>query len=241
MSFWEITLFLAQGFGVTLLLFVLTLLFALPLGLVFAFGSMNKWSPFRRAEGRFARLRGFMPVRWLSRGFVYIIRGTPLLLQLMIVVYLPGLAFGHPLPKWGVFGGNVAVAYFCGALVGFVINYACYFSEIYRGGIENIPRGQYEAAQVLGMTRSQVFFKVILKQVFKNILAPISNEVVTLVKDTALARTISVVEMFFCAEQVLSREFIIWPLFYTGVFYLLFNSLLTVLFGKMEKRMARYS
>ncbi|MBQ9079639.1 MAG: amino acid ABC transporter permease [Clostridia bacterium] len=224
MSFWEITFYLAQGFGVTLLLFVLTLLFALPLGLVFAFGAMTK----------------FKPLRWLTRGFVYIIRGTPLLLQLMIVVYLPGLAFNYPLPKWGIFGGNTDAAYFFGALVGFVINYACYFSEIYRGGIENIPRGQYEAGQVLGMTRSQVFFKVILKQVFKNVLAPISNEVVTLVKDTALARSISVLEIFFCAEQVLSREMIIWPLFYTGAFYLIFNSLLTFLFGKMEKRMARY-
>ncbi len=243
MSFWEITLFLAQGFGVTLLLFVLTLLFALPLGLVFAFGSMSRWAPFKKLSFKYSRfnLGGFMPLRWLTRGFVYIIRGTPLLLQLMIVVYLPGLAFGYPLPKWGIFGGNADLAYFCGALFGFVINYACYFSEIYRGGIENIPRGQYEAGQVLGMTRSQVFFKVILKQVFKNVLAPISNEVITLVKDTALARSISVLEIYFAAYQILNREMIIWPLFYTGAFYLVFNSLLTFLFNKLERRMARYS
>lgn len=224
MTFPDITLYLAEGFGITVLLFALTLILALPLGLVFAFGSMSR----------------FLPLRWLTRGFVYVIRGTPLLLQLMIVVYLPGLAFGHPLTKWAVFGGSAAVAYFCGALVGFVINYACYFSEIYRGGIENIPYGQYEAGQVLGMTRSQVFFRVILLQVVKNILAPISNETITLVKDTALARTISVVEVLFCAEQVLSREFIIWPLFYTGVFYLIFNSLLTLLFGYFEKKLARF-
>lgn len=224
MSFFDITLYLLRGFGTTFLLFILTLLLSLPLGLVFAFGSMTR----------------FKPVRLLTRGFVYVIRGTPLLLQLMIVVYLPGLAFNFPLTKWPVFGGNVEMAYFFGALVGFVINYACYFSEIYRGGIENIPRGQYEAGQVLGMTRSQIFFKVILMQVVKNILAPISNEVITLVKDTALARTIGVVEMFFCAEMVLSREFIIWPLFYTGLFYLIFNFVLTLLFNKCEKKMARF-
>ena len=181
MSFWDVTVFLAQGFGVTLLLLVLTLLFSLPLGLVFAFGSMTK----------------FKPVRWLTRAFVYVIRGTPLLLQLMIITNLPGLVFGvqNALVKWPIFGGNANLAYFCGALFGFVLNYACYFSEIYRGGIENIPHGQYEAGQVLGMTRSQVFFKVILMQVFKNILAPVSNEVITLVKDTALARAFLVYEI----------------------------------------------
>ena len=227
MSFWDVTVFLAQGFGVTLLLFVLTLLFSLPLGLVFAFGSMTK----------------FKPIRWLTRAFVYVIRGTPLLLQLMIITNLPGLAFGvqNALVKWPIFGGNANLAYFCGALFGFVLNYACYFSEIYSGGIENIPHGQYEAGQVLGMTRSQIFFKVILMQVFKNILAPVSNEVITLVKDTALARAFLVYEIYFCAERLLSEQMIIWPLFYTGAFYLVFNSLLTFLFNKLEQRMARYS
>ena len=224
MLFWEVTLKLLSGFGLTCLLFIMTLVLALPLGLVFAFGSMSKTKP----------------LQYLTRGFVYIIRGTPLLLQLMIVVYLPGIAFHHPLTKWAIFGGNVEVAYFCGALAAFVINYACYFSEIYRGGIENIPRGQYEAGQVLGMTKRQVFFKVILLQVFKNILAPISNETITLVKDTALARSVAVAEIFFVSYEILSLQNIIWPLFYTGVFYLVFNALLTFLFNKLEKRLSYF-
>ena len=225
MLFWDVTLQLLEGFGLTCLLFIMTLVLALPLGLVFAFGSMSKTKP----------------LQFLTRGFVYIIRGTPLLLQLMIVVYLPGIAFHHPLTKWGIFGGNVAVAYFCGALAAFVINYACYFSEIYRGGIENIPKGQYEAGQVLGMTKRQVFFKVILLQVFKNILAPISNETITLVKDTALARSVAVAEIFFVSYEILSLKNIIWPLFYTGVFYLVFNTVLTFLFNKLEKKLSYFS
>ena len=224
MLFWDVTLQLLEGFGLTCLLFILTLVLALPLGLVFAFGSMSKTKP----------------LQFITRGFVYVIRGTPLLLQLMIVVYLPGIVFHHPLTKWGIFGGNVAVAYFCGALAAFVINYACYFSEIYRGGIENIPRGQYEAGQVLGMTKRQVFFKVILLQVFKNILAPISNETITLVKDTALARSVAVAEIFFVSYELLSLKNIIWPLFYTGVFYLVFNTVLTFLFNKLEKRLSYF-
>ena len=224
MLFWDVTLQLLEGFGLTCLLFISTLVLALPLGLVFAFGSMSKTKP----------------LQFITRGFVYIIRGTPLLLQLMIVVYLPGIVFHHPLTKWGIFGGNVEVAYFCGALAAFVINYACYFSEIYRGGIENIPRGQYEAGQVLGMTKRQVFFKVILLQVFKNILAPISNETITLVKDTALARSVAVAEIFFVSYELLSLKNIIWPLFYTGVFYLVFNTILTILFNKLEKRLSYF-
>ncbi len=224
MLFRDVTLQLLEGFGLTCLLFISTLVLALPLGLVFAFGSMSKTKP----------------LQFITRGFVYIIRGTPLLLQLMIVVYLPGIVFHHPITKWGIFGGNVEVAYFCGALAAFVINYACYFSEIYRGGIENIPRGQYEAGQVLGMTKRQVFFKVILLQVFKNILAPISNETITLVKDTALARSVAVAEVFFVSYELLSLKNIIWPLFYTGVFYLVFNTILTILFNKLEKRLSYF-
>ncbi len=224
MLFRDVTLQLLEGFGLTCLLFISTLVLALPLGLVFAFGSMSKTKP----------------LQFITRGFVYIIRGTPLLLQLMIVVYLPGIVFHHPITKWGIFGGNVEVAYFCGALAAFVINYACYFSEIYRGGIENIPRGQYEAGQVLGMTKRQVFFKVILLQVFKNILAPISNETITLVKDTALARSVAVAEIFFVSYELLSLKNIIWPLFYTGVFYLVFNTILTILFNKLEKRLSYF-
>lgn len=224
MSLWDVTLQLLDGFKITLLLFILTLVLSLPLGLIFCFGSMSR----------------FAPLRWLTRGFVYIIRGTPLLLQLMIVVYLPGIAFKAPITRWAIFGGSVSTAYFCGALAAFVINYACYFSEIYRGGIINIPKGQYEAGQVLGMTKTQIFFRVILLQVIKNILAPISNETITLVKDTALARTVSVVEILFCANEILTVKFKIWPLFYTGVFYLAFNALLTVLFGYIEKKLSRF-
>lgn len=215
---------LAQGFGTTLSLFFLTLLFAIPLGLLFACISR-------------VRLK---VLRFLMRAFIYIIRGTPLLLQLMIVVYLPGIVFNNPLTKWPVFKGNVPLSYFCGALFAFVINYACYFAEIFRGGIENIPKGQYEACEVLGMSRSQTFFRVILLQVIRNIVAPMSNEVVTLVKDTALARTVSVVEIYFAASEILRLQFIIWPLFYTGAFYLGFSALLTLLFGMIEKRLSRY-
>lgn len=223
-QFIDITLKLLEGFGTTLALFFLTLLFSIPLGLVFAC---------------LARV-SFKPVKYLIRGFVYIIRGTPLLLQLMIVVYLPGIAFEQPITKWEIFHGNVALSYFCGALFAFVINYACYFSEIFRGGIENIPKGQYEAGCVLGMTKSQIFFRVILLQVIRNILAPMSNEIITLVKDTALARTVSVVEILFCANEILKLEFIIWPLFYTGVFYLGFSAILTFIFGMIEKKLKRY-
>ncbi|MCR5596699.1 MAG: amino acid ABC transporter permease [Lachnospiraceae bacterium] len=223
-TFIKVTLQLAGGFGTTLALFFLTLLFAIPLALLFAVfaGSSIK------------------PLKYLMRAFIYIIRGTPLLLQLMIVVYLPGIAFNAPLTKWQIFGGNVATSYFCGALFAFVVNYACYFAEIFRGGIENIPKGQYEACAVLGMTRSQTFFRVILLQVIRNILAPMSNEVVTLVKDTALARTVSVVEIFFAASELLRVQFIIWPLFYTGVFYLGFSALVTLLFNMAEKKLSKY-
>lgn len=224
MNLIDVTLKLMDGFLVTLALFFLTLLLALPLALIFAILSRSS----------------FRPVKLIMRAFIYIIRGTPLLLQLMIVVYMPGIVFGNPLTKWAVFGGNVDLSYFCGALFAFVINYACYFAEIFRGGIENIPKGQYEACAVLGMSRSQTFFRVILLQVIRNILAPMSNEIVTLVKDTALARTVAVTEMFFAASELLRVNFIIWPLFYTGVFYLGFSALVTAVFNAAEKKLSRY-
>ncbi len=223
-DFLSVTAKLAGGFKTTLLLFFLTLLFAIPFGLLFACIS---------------RMR-FKPLRYLMRAFIYVIRGTPLLLQLMIVVYLPGIALQKPITKWEIFHQNVPLAYFCGALFAFSLNYACYFAEIFRGGIENIPKGQYEACEVLGMTKTQTFFRVILLQVIRNIIAPMSNEVVTLVKDTALARTVSVIEIFFTASEILRLQFIIWPLFYTGAFYLLFSALLTLLFGILEKKLSRY-
>lgn len=210
MSFLEVTLQLAEYFLENCRLFFETLLFAIPLGLIVTFGSMSK----------------FPPLKWLVRTFVWIIRGTPLMLQLFVVFYVPGLLFDMPMRDR-----------FLAALIAFVINYACYFSEIFRGGIESISKGQYEAGQVLGMTKSQIFFKVVLKQVIKRILAPMSNEIITLVKDTSLARIIGVPEILFNAETYTSVYGIIWPLFYMGVFFLVFNGLLTVIFGKLEKKM----
>ena len=207
--FVPVTMQLLGGFWETLKVFSLTLLFSLPLGLVVSFGSMSK----------------FTPLRVLVKGFVWIIRGTPLMLQLIIFFYGPGLMFGLP-----------AMPRFTATILAFTINYACYFSEIYRGGIESIPKGQYEAGQVLGMTKSQIFFKVVLLQVIKRILAPISNEVITLVKDTSLARIIGIYEIIWAGESFIKKG-LIWPLFYTGIFYLVFSGLLTIFFGRMEKKL----
>ena len=207
--FLPVTLQLLGGFWESLKIFVLTLAFSLPLGLVISFGSMSK----------------FAPLRTLVRGFVWVIRGTPLMLQLIIVFYGPGLMFDLP-----------AMPRFTATIVAFAINYACYFSEIYRGGIESIPVGQYEAGQVLGMTKSQIFFRVVLLQVIKRILAPMGNEVITLVKDTSLARIIGIYEIIWAGESFIKKG-LIWPLFYTGVFYLVFSGLLTILLGKLEKKL----
>ena len=200
---------LTGGFLMNLEIFALTLVMALPLGLVITFGSMAR----------------FKPLRYVTRVFVWSIRGTPLMLQLFVVMYAPGLLLGTPMKS-----RMTAV------LVAFVINYAAYFSEIYRGGIESIPKGQYEAGQVLGMTKSQVFFRVVLLQVVKRVTPPMSNEVITLVKDTALARVVSVAEILMCAERF-TKQGLIWPLFSTGLFFLLFNGVLTLLFGWLEKKM----
>ena len=204
-----VTTELLQGFGESLKVFGLTLLFSIPLGLVVCFGSMSNWKPLKA----------------LTRGFVWVIRGTPLMLQLIIIFYGPGLMFGLP-----------AMPRFTATIVAFSINYACYFSEIYRGGIESIPVGQYEAGQVLGMTKSQIFFKVVLLQVVKRITAPMGNEIITLVKDTSLARVIGIYELIWAGEQFIKKGFI-WPLFYTGVFYLVFSGLLTIALGYLEKKM----
>lgn len=228
--FLRVTLDLIEGFGTTLSIFALTLAFSLPLGLIICFGSMSK----------------FRPIKYLSKTIVWIIRGTPLMLQLITIYYGPGLigtwaeAFGATNPiiswlaTWTVFDRFFAV------IVSFIINYACYFSEIYRGGIEGIPRGQYEAGQVLGMTKSQIFFKVVLLQVIKRILAPMSNEFITLVKDTSLARTIAVYEIIWASQQFIKTDGLLWPLFYTAVFYLAFNGILTLLFGYAEKKLDYY-
>ena len=207
MTFLSVTQQLLTGFGNTCLIFALTLVFSLPLGLLVAFCSMSR----------------FQPLRYLSRTLVWIIRGTPLMLQIIVVFYGPGL-----LADADSFPRMTAV------LVAFIINYACYFSEIFRGGIESIPKGQYEAAQVLGMTKSQCFFKVILLQVVKRIVPPLSNEIITLVKDTSLARIIAVREIIMEAQVFIKKGFI-WPLFYSGAFYLIFCGLLTILFHRIEK------
>ncbi len=224
---WSVTLSLLEGFGVTLEIFALTLLFALPLGLVIAFGSMSR----------------FAPLKYAAKFLVWVIRGTPLMLQVIVIFYGPGL-----LATWaqGLESTNAIIQWiaslngldrFPAVIVSFVINYACYFSEIYRGGIESIPKGQYEAGQVLGMTKSQTFFKVVLLQVIKRIIPPMSNEIITLVKDTSLARVISVYEIIWAGQAFIKSDGLLWPLFYTGLFYLLFNGLLTIVFGKIEKKL----
>lgn len=207
--FWTVTLALAEGLINTGKLFVLTLIFALPLGLVICFGAMSRAAP----------------LRWLTRGLIWVIRGSPLMIQILIVYYGPGLLFGLPLlPR------------FTAALVTFVVNYACYFAEIYRGGIQSIPVGQYEAGQVLGLTRKQIFFQITLVQLIKRVLPPMGNELLTLVKDTALVRVIAVYEIIWAGESFI-RKGMIWPLFYTAVFYLVINGLLTLLLGYLEKRL----
>lgn len=211
--FLTVTLELLKGFWETFKIFGLTLLFALPLGLVLSFGSMSK----------------FKPISWLVKVLIWIIRGTPLMLQLIVVYYGPGLLFGWELMER-----------FHAVLVAFVINYSCYFSEIYRGGIESIPKGQQEAGLVLGMTKPQIFFRVILLQVIKRIVPPMSNEIITLVKDTSLARIIAVYEIIFMGQSFIKSNGLIWPLFYTAVFYLAFCGILTILFRFAEKKMSYF-
>ena len=205
----QVLLQLFVGFWENIKIFVLTLVFSLPLGLLVCFGSMSK----------------FTPLRVLVRGFIWIIRGTPLMLQLIIIFYGPGLLFG--LPSLGRFNA---------VIVAFAVNYACYFSEIYRGGIEAIPHGQLEAGQVLGMTKPQIFFKVILLQVVKLILAPMGNEVITLVKDTSLARIIAVYEIIYMGESFIKKG-LMWPLFATGLFFLVFSGLVTLLLDYAKEKL----
>ena len=214
---------LNEGFLQTLKLFLVTLTGALPLGLVVSFGSMSR----------------FAPLRWLTRTFVWIIRGTPLMLQLLILFYIPGyvLESGSPWP-----GGESGR--FMASAIAFIINYACYFSEIYRGGIQGVPAGQQEAGLVLGMTRGQIFFRVTLLQMIKRIVPPMSNEIITLVKDTSLARIISLQEVIWAGYSFLKGSHgyagLLWPIFFTGVYYLLFNGFLTLLFSWVEKKLSYF-
>lgn len=213
MDFLGVNAQLLGGFKYTLLIFFITLVAAIPLGLPIALGSMSR----------------FKTLRWISRAFVWVIRGTPLMLQIMVVFYVPGLVFGTP------FRSRIIAV-----IIAFIINYAAYFSEIYRGGIESIPVGQYEAGQVLGLTKTQTFFKVVLFQVVKRIMAPMSNEVITLVKDTSLANVIAVGELIMSAQNIVKVYAIIWPLFYTAIFYLIFCGVLTLLFNALEKKLNYY-
>ena len=216
--FWTVTLALLQGMGELFKIFFLTLLFSLPLGLLIAFALRSRCKP----------------VSWLFNVIVWIIRGTPLMLQLIIIFYGPGKWFDNNI--WGNFSDGRMAA----CVVAFVINYACYFAVIYKGGIEGVPIGQSEAGQVLGMTKGQIFFKVTLLQMVKRIVPPMSNEVITLVKDTSLARIIAVTELIKAGEAYMKSAGIIWPLFYTAVFYLAFVGILTLLFNYIERKLSYF-
>jgi len=229
MSFWEVTLFLLDGFKISLLIFAVTLLCGVPLGLPIAFCSMSR----------------FKPVQALSKVIVWIVRGVPLMLQIFIIYYVPGLLFDTPLfsyvdrfffLNYGISDAGRITA----VLIAFSINYACYFSEIYRGGIESIPRGQYEAGYVLGLTKKQIFRNIVMKQVIQRIVPPMSNEVITLIKDTALANCIIVPELIKQAKELAATKQMIWPLFYTGIFYLIFVGILTIMLGKLEKKLSYF-
>ena len=213
--FWTVTLSLLEGFWGTLKLFCLTLVFSLPLGLAICLCSMSRVKLIK------------LPIRLI----IWVIRGTPLMLQLLVIYYGPGIFLG--INVWGTDNRGRFLA----ALIAFVINYACYFSEIYRGGIQSIPVGQREAGKVLGMSRSQIFFKITMLQLIKRIVPPISNEIITLVKDTSLARVIAVYEIIWNGQSFIKSSGIIWSLFYTGAFYLIFSGLLSLLFARIEKRL----
>lgn len=215
---------LSEGFVTSIFLFLLTLLLSLPLGLLMSFCSMSR----------------FTPLRALTKFVVWVLRGTPLMLQIFAIFYLPGLLKWFVWPQmntgWEWFDATFSTR-FIAALVAFAINYAAYFSEIFRGGIQSISKGQYEAGQVLGMTRREIFFKIVLLQVIKRIIPPMSNEIITLIKDTALANTIAVYDLIYEAKEFMTTAGLIWPLFVAGAFYLIFVGGLTVLFGRIEKKL----
>lgn len=219
--FAEVTTDLLNGFGLTVLLFAVTLVAAIPLGLIVSFCSMTR----------------FIPLKWLTKVFVWVIRGTPLMLQIIVISFIPNTVFEIPNREIAdFFGTSMANVNFIFVCVAFIINYAAYFSEIFRGGIESIPKGQHEAAQVLGMTCGSTT----RKKVCPRVMPPMSNEIITLVKDTSLARVLGVVEIILAANQAVNLYVVIWPLFYAGAFYLAFNGILTLLFSFIEKKLSYY-
>ncbi|MDD4843162.1 MAG: amino acid ABC transporter permease [Anaerotignum sp.] len=230
---------LAQGMLATLLIFVLTLVFSMPLGLVVAFGRMSKWAPFGflisenplEGKGLHKWIGGFQPIQFLAKIYISILRGTPLMLQLLVVYFGPYYVFGISLSK-----SYRIIA----VLLGFSINYAAYFAEIYRSGIESIPVGQYEAAAVLGYNKYQTFFKIVFPQMVKRILPPVTNEIITLVKDTAMAFVLTYTEMFTLAKQIAAAEKTIIPLFIAGAFYFIFNAVVAYLMEQVERSLSYY-
>ena len=229
MTFMEVTAFLWEGFKISLLIFSVTLICGVPLGLPIAFCSMSK----------------FKPLKALSKVVVWIVRGVPLMLQIFIIYYVPGLLFEKPLfsqvDRYFFINYGIADAgRITAVLIAFTINYACYFSEIYRGGIESISKGQYEAGYVLGLTKGQIFYKIVLKQVIQRIVPPMSNEIITLIKDTALANCIVVCEIIKQANELAATKALVWPLFYTGAFYLVFVGFLTIVLGRAEKKLSYF-
>ncbi len=230
--FWTVTQALLEGFGTALELFGLTLLFSLPLGLGLAFCLRSQWAPLNHG-GRWVgrRMARFRPVRGLVQLLVWVMRGTPLMLQLFVVYYGPGLLMDHN--PWGR-------TRMLPCVLAFVINYACYFAVIFRGGMDSVPEGQREAGEVLGLSRTQIFFRITLLPMVKRIVPPMSNEIITLVKDTSLARVVAISELIRCGERFMKSDGLLWPLFYTGLFYLVFNGLLTLFFQWVERNLSYF-
>ena len=226
MNFWSVLYDLCMGFGMTLKLFALTLVISIPLGLLFCFCSISK----------------FKPLSWLMKGIIWVVRGTPLLLQCVIVTFIPSVLLEIPNKDFAAMLNldRMADLQFIFVLFAFSVNYACYFAVIYRGGIEGVPVGQYEAGEVLGMTKTQIFFKVTLLQMVKRIVPPMSNEIITLVKDTSLARIIAITELIKAGEKFMKTDGLVWPLFYTGAFYLLLVGVLTILFNYIERKLSYF-
>ena len=249
MNFTNLILQLLQGLGNTLLLFFLTLILSLPLGMLVTFGRMSRWAPFRRLGERQERqravegkqparvslavslLRRFKPIQLIVKFLISILRGTPLMLQIIVVFFGPYYLFQIKLSA-----GYRIIA----VVLAFSINYAAYFAEIFRSGIESTPVGQYEAAQVLGYSKKQTFFKIILPQMVKRVLPPVTNEVITLVKDTSLAFVITYTEMFTVAKQIAAAQTTIMPLFVAGVFYFIFNAVVAWAMERVERGLAYY-